>query len=45
MRLARIDWVLAALLAVMAVAVTACGSSSKTSSSASLPTKIGTGEG
>jgi putative spermidine/putrescine transport system substrate-binding protein len=45
MRLARIDWVLAAVLAVMAVAVTACGSSSKTSSSASLPTKIGTGEG
>jgi putative spermidine/putrescine transport system substrate-binding protein len=45
MRLARIDWVLAAVLVVMAVAVTACGSSSKTSSSASLPTKIGTGEG
>jgi putative spermidine/putrescine transport system substrate-binding protein len=45
MRLARIDWVLAAVLLVMAVAVTACGSSSETSSSASLPTKIGTGEG
>ena len=29
MRLARIDWVLAAVLAVMAVAVTACGGPSR----------------
>jgi putative spermidine/putrescine transport system substrate-binding protein len=45
MRLAKIDWALGALLATMVVAVSACGSSSKTSSSASLPTTIGTGEG
>ena len=45
MRLAKIDWVLAALLAVMAVAVSACGSSSNSSSASNLPTKIGPGEG
>ena len=45
MRLAKIDWVLGAVLAAMIVAVSACGSSSSSSSSASLPTKIGTGEG
>jgi putative spermidine/putrescine transport system substrate-binding protein len=45
MRLARIDWVLGAVLAMMAVAVTACGSSSSSSSTAGLPTKIGPGEG
>jgi putative spermidine/putrescine transport system substrate-binding protein len=45
MRLAKIDWALGAVLATMVVAVSACGSSSKTSSSASLPTTIGTGEG
>ena len=45
MRLAKIDWVLGAVLATMAVAVSACGSSSSSSSSAGLPTKIGTGEG
>jgi putative spermidine/putrescine transport system substrate-binding protein len=44
MRLKKIDWVLGAILAVLAVAVTACGSSSSKSSS-SLPTKIGAGEG
>jgi putative spermidine/putrescine transport system substrate-binding protein len=45
MRLAKIDWALGALLATMVVAVSACGSSSKSSSSASLPTTIGKGEG
>jgi putative spermidine/putrescine transport system substrate-binding protein len=45
MRLAKIDWALGAVLATMVVAVSACGSSSKTSSSASLPTTIGNGEG
>jgi putative spermidine/putrescine transport system substrate-binding protein len=45
MRLAKIDWALGAVLATMVVAVSACGSSSKTSSSASLPTTIGQGEG
>src|ERR1700736_3228311 len=39
----KIDWALGAILAVMTVAVAACGSSSKSSSS--LPTKIGKGEG
>jgi putative spermidine/putrescine transport system substrate-binding protein len=43
MRLARIDWLLAAILIAMMTAVTACGSSK--SSSSSLPTKIGNGEG
>jgi putative spermidine/putrescine transport system substrate-binding protein len=42
MRLARIDWLLAAILVAMATAVTACGSSG---TSAGLPTKIGSGEG
>jgi len=45
MRLAKIDWALGAVLATMVVAVSACGSSSRTSSSASLPTTIGNGEG
>ncbi len=45
MRLAKIDWALGVVLATMLVAVSACGSSSSTSSSASLPTKIGPGEG
>jgi putative spermidine/putrescine transport system substrate-binding protein len=45
MRRAKIDWVLAAILAAMAIAVTACGSSSSSSSSASLPSTIGAGEG
>jgi putative spermidine/putrescine transport system substrate-binding protein len=45
MRRAKIDWVLAAILAAMTIAVTACGSSSSSSSSAGLPSKIGAGEG
>jgi putative spermidine/putrescine transport system substrate-binding protein len=45
MRLAKIDWALGALLATMVVAVSACGSSSKSSTSANLPTTIGKGEG
>src|SRR5207302_5214238 len=43
MRLAKIDWLLAGILVAMATAVTACGSSG--TSSSSLPTKIGKGEG
>jgi putative spermidine/putrescine transport system substrate-binding protein len=42
---ARIDWVLAGVLAVMAVAVSACGSSSTKTVASNLPSKIGTGEG
>jgi putative spermidine/putrescine transport system substrate-binding protein len=45
MRLARIDWALGAVLAVAAVGVTACGSSSSGPASGSLPTSIGNGEG
>jgi putative spermidine/putrescine transport system substrate-binding protein len=45
MRLAKIDWALGALLATMVVAASACGSSSKSSSTANLPTTIGKGEG
>src|SRR5205085_7146822 len=45
MRLTKIDWALGAILALLAVGVTACGSSSSSSSSSSLPTKIGPGEG
>jgi putative spermidine/putrescine transport system substrate-binding protein len=45
MRLKKIDWALGAILLALAVAVTACGSSSKKSSASSLPTKIGPGEG
>ena len=43
MKLAKIDWALAAILGAMTIGVTACGSSS--SSSGGLPTKIGNGEG
>src|SRR3984893_7372611 len=43
MRLAKIDWALAAILGAMSIGVAACGSSS--SSSSGLPTKIGNGEG
>ncbi len=43
---ARVDWALGAVLVGVALAVAACGSSSKTSASSSnLPTKIGAGEG
>jgi putative spermidine/putrescine transport system substrate-binding protein len=45
MRLARIDWALGAVLVVIAVGVSACGSSSSTTASSSLPTSIGPGEG
>ena len=45
MRLAKIDWALGAVLAVMVVGVSACGSSSSSTSSANLPTSIGKGEG
>jgi putative spermidine/putrescine transport system substrate-binding protein len=46
MRLARIDWALGAVLAVMIVGASACGSSSGKSGSASnLPSKVGPGEG
>src|ERR1700682_6761825 len=44
MRLARIDVALAAVLGVMVIGASACGSSSS-SSSAKLPTSIGNGEG
>src|ERR1700719_4768532 len=43
MRFAKIDWALAAVLGAITIGVAACGSSS--SSSSSLPTKIGNGEG
>jgi putative spermidine/putrescine transport system substrate-binding protein len=43
MRRRKIDWLLACVLVAVATAVTACGSSK--SSSSSLPTKIGNGEG
>ncbi len=45
MRLARIDWALGAVLVVMAVGVSACGSSSSSTASSNLPTSIGAGEG
>jgi putative spermidine/putrescine transport system substrate-binding protein len=45
MRLARIDWALGAVLLMMAVGVSACGSSSSTTASSNLPTSIGAGEG
>jgi len=46
MRLAKIDWLLGAVLLAMIVAVSACGSSSSSSSSGSnLPSKIGKTEG
>jgi putative spermidine/putrescine transport system substrate-binding protein len=46
MRLAKIDWALGAVLALMTIGVSACGSSSSSSTSAAkLPTSIGAGEG
>jgi putative spermidine/putrescine transport system substrate-binding protein len=46
MRLAKLDWALGAVLAVMILGASACGSSSSSKSSASnLPAKIGAGEG
>src|SRR5271157_2316639 len=44
MRFARIDWALGLTLAVLAVGVSACGSSSSSTAS-NLPTSIGKGEG
>jgi putative spermidine/putrescine transport system substrate-binding protein len=46
MKLARIDWALGGVLAVMIVGASACGSSSgKPASASNLPSKIGSGEG
>jgi putative spermidine/putrescine transport system substrate-binding protein len=45
MRLAKIDCILAVILAAMTVTVAACGSSSSSSTTASLPTSVGNGEG
>ena len=45
MRNARIDWALGAVLVVMAIGVSACGSSSSSTASSNLPTSIGAGEG
>jgi putative spermidine/putrescine transport system substrate-binding protein len=45
MRPARIDWAMGAVLALLALGVTACGSSSSSSASSKLPTSIGKGEG
>src|ERR1700722_529739 len=45
MRRAKIDWALGGVLAVMAVCVSACGSSSTGTVASNLPSKIGPGEG
>ena len=45
MKLKRVDLLLAAVLAVMAVGVSACGSSSSSTASSTLPTSVGAGEG
>src|ERR1700676_2266567 len=45
MRLAKIDVALGAVLGVMVIGASACGSSSSSSSSAKLPASIGSGEG
>jgi putative spermidine/putrescine transport system substrate-binding protein len=45
MRLAKIDWALGGVLAVMILGASACGSSSSKSAASNLPTKIGPGEG
>jgi putative spermidine/putrescine transport system substrate-binding protein len=45
MRLAKVDWALGAVLTLMVVGASACGSSSSKSASSNLPTKIGPGEG
>ena len=44
MRIARIDWALGAVLVVMAIGVSACGSSSSSTASSNLPTSIGAGD-
>jgi putative spermidine/putrescine transport system substrate-binding protein len=45
MKLAKIDWAMGAVLALMAVGVSACGSSSSNTASSTLPQTIGKGEG
>ncbi len=45
MRFAKIDWALGVSLALMAVGVSACGSSSSSTASSNLPTSVGNGEG
>jgi putative spermidine/putrescine transport system substrate-binding protein len=45
MRFAKIDWALGVSLAVIAVGVSACGSSSSSTASSNLPTSVGNGEG
>ena len=46
MKLAKIDWVLGAVLAAMILGASACGSSSSSTTAASnLPASIGSGEG
>jgi putative spermidine/putrescine transport system substrate-binding protein len=44
-RFAKIDWIMGVTLALLAVGVSACGSSSSSSASSKLPTSIGAGEG
>jgi putative spermidine/putrescine transport system substrate-binding protein len=45
MGLKRVDWALGAVLGVMILGASACGSSSSSNSNANLPTSIGNGEG
>ncbi len=45
MRLARLDWALAAILGVLMIGASACGSSSSSTASSSPKTSIGNGEG
>jgi putative spermidine/putrescine transport system substrate-binding protein len=45
MRREKLDWALGAVLAVMVVGASACGSSSSKTAASNLPSKIGPGEG
>ncbi len=45
MKLAKIDWALAALCSALVLGAAACGSSSNSTSASNLPTSIGKGEG
>src|SRR3954451_3818264 len=45
MKFAKVDWARGAVLLAMIVGASACGSSSTTTSTSNLPTKIGAGEG
>ncbi len=45
MKLAKIDWAMGAVLALMAVGVSACGNSSSTTASSTLPKSVGAGRG